>query len=79
LYLDRREAIEVASRNQDNPKAVDLMMVGVERQILWAAWFGRKQTGPEKRRGKEKSRTGTGRAGANAIPNPPYALRPSQR
>jgi aminopeptidase N len=30
LYLDRREAIDFASRNQDNPKAVDLMMTALK-------------------------------------------------
>lgn len=30
LYLDRREALEFASHNQDNPKAVELLMQGLK-------------------------------------------------
>jgi aminopeptidase N len=30
LYMDRREAVDFASRNQDNPKAIDLMMTALK-------------------------------------------------
>jgi aminopeptidase N len=39
LYLDRREALDFASRNQDNPKAVELLVQGLKDKYFGLRGF----------------------------------------
>ena len=48
-YLDRREAIDFASKNQDDPKAVDLLKLALKDKYDGLRNFAIGKAGPEKR------------------------------